>query len=82
MSPYSLYHFDLYRLSSPEELEFMGIRDYFRPQTVCLVEWASRGEGEIPPADLLIQLDYADQGRNIRLMGMSENGKQILQIFG
>lgn len=82
LSPYSLYHFDLYRLSSPEELEFMGIRDYFRPQTVCLVEWASRGEGEIPPADLLIQLDYADQGRNIRLMGMSENGKQILQIFG
>lgn len=67
LSPVAVYHFDLYRLASPEELEFMGIRDYFRPQTLCLLEWASRGEGMIPPANLQIQLDYLPQGRKLTL---------------
>lgn len=79
LPPYALYHFDLYRLSDPEELEFMGIRDYFRPQTLCLIEWASRGEGMIPNADLVIQIDYADDGRNIRLLPHSERGKSIAE---
>ncbi|AUI65223.1 MULTISPECIES: tRNA (adenosine(37)-N6)-threonylcarbamoyltransferase complex ATPase subunit type 1 TsaE [Glaesserella] len=78
LSPFSLYHFDLYRLSDPEELEFMGIRDYFRPQTLCLLEWATRGEGMIPDADFIIQIDYADNGRNLHLLPQTETAKQIL----
>lgn len=81
LPPYALYHFDLYRLADPEELEFMGIRDYFRPQTICLLEWASRGEGMIPTADLIIQIDYAEQGRNIRLLPQTEFGKAIFADF-
>ncbi|MDD2165261.1 tRNA (adenosine(37)-N6)-threonylcarbamoyltransferase complex ATPase subunit type 1 TsaE [Glaesserella parasuis] len=79
LPPYALYHFDLYRLSDPEELEFMGIRDYFRPQTVCLLEWASRGEGMIPSADFIIQIDYAETGRNLALMPQNDLAKQILE---
>ena len=81
LPPYALYHFDLYRLADPEELEFMGIRDYFRPQTLCLLEWASRGEGMIPQADLIIQIDYAEQGRNIQLLPQTEMGKAVFADF-
>lgn len=77
LMPYILYHFDLYRLSSPEELEFMGIRDYFRPQTLCLLEWAARGKGMIPEADLIIQIDYADHGRNLYLFPQTAQGEQL-----
>ncbi|MCK5881596.1 MAG: tRNA (adenosine(37)-N6)-threonylcarbamoyltransferase complex ATPase subunit type 1 TsaE [Sinobacterium sp.] len=61
LEPYSLpsrqvFHFDLYRLSDPEELEFIGVRDYFDGTSTCLIEWPSCGEGLIPPADLEITL--------------------------
>lgn len=79
LPPFALYHFDLYRLADPEELEFMGIRDYFRPQTLCLLEWASRGEGMIPPADIVIQLDYAEQGRKVQLLPQNQKSEKILQ---
>lgn len=74
-----IYHFDLYRLWDPEELEFMGIRDYFGNKSICLVEWPDRGEGLIPTADLHLQLNFENQGRTLQLDALSKNGDLLLK---
>jgi tRNA threonylcarbamoyladenosine biosynthesis protein TsaE len=45
-----LYHFDLYRIESPDEVSALGFEDYFESDGVSVVEWAERGEPEIPDA--------------------------------
>ncbi|MCJ8160608.1 tRNA (adenosine(37)-N6)-threonylcarbamoyltransferase complex ATPase subunit type 1 TsaE [Acinetobacter zhairhuonensis] len=53
----SVFHFDLYRLNDPYELELMGIRDYLdTPNALFLFEWPSKGGDEIPTADLTIEI--------------------------
>lgn len=90
VEPYELdainvYHFDLYRLGEPEELEFMGIRDYFTDDSVSLVEWPSRGQGYLPAADLLVTMTVADTvgdelpGRRFVAQANTERGKLLVE---
>lgn len=73
-----LYHFDLYRLGDPEELEYMGGRDYFSEDAVCLVEWPEKAAGALPPADLVLTLEYLQQGRRARWQAGTPKGKAVL----
>jgi tRNA threonylcarbamoyladenosine biosynthesis protein TsaE len=58
-----LYHFDLYRLEDPEELELIGVRDYFDGAALCLVEWPERGRGFLPEPVLRVDLAVTGTGR-------------------
>ena len=83
VEPYELpalkvFHFDLYRLADPEELEFIGIRDYFDPGTVCLIEWPDRGGDLIPPADLTLVLEKVGSGRAATLQAHTDAGQTML----
>jgi tRNA threonylcarbamoyladenosine biosynthesis protein TsaE len=83
VEPYHLrgldvFHFDLYRLGDPEELEFMGIRDYFGDLSVCLVEWPERGLGALPSADLVITIERENTGRRLKCCAQTEEGKRIV----
>lgn len=64
---FTLYHFDLYRLTSPEELEWIGIDDYFSDDAVCFIEWPDKGAGFLPPANLEIHLKPENNGRLITI---------------
>lgn len=75
----NIYHFDLYRLSDPEELEFMGIRDYFTENSICLIEWAEKGAGLLAEADLFVDIAYADNAREVQLIAKSTLGESIIQ---
>lgn len=58
-----VFHFDLYRLSEPEELHFIGIDEYVTDEALCLVEWPERGTGVLPEPDLRVRLAPAARGR-------------------
>ncbi len=71
----TVYHLDLYRLGSPGELEWIGIRDLLADTTLLLVEWPEQGDGVLPPADLVISLTYKNKGRELRLRALTAQGE-------
>jgi tRNA threonylcarbamoyladenosine biosynthesis protein TsaE len=77
----SFYHLDLYRLSDAEELEWIGVRDLFDAEQICLIEWPERGAGYLPAADLHVYLRLEDNGRRVRLAAASARGEQVLHCL-
>lgn len=73
-----VFHFDLYRLGNAEELEFMGIRDYFGDDCLCLLEWPERGSGFLPDPDLHVSIEGRSSSRTVQLEAKSERGQQAL----
>lgn len=84
VEPYDLqwgqvYHFDLYRIADPEELEYLGVDDYLEGGHLCLIEWPERGDGFLPTPDLEVELALRGRGRLIRIVGCSKRGDSICE---
>ncbi|PKG81604.1 tRNA (adenosine(37)-N6)-threonylcarbamoyltransferase complex ATPase subunit type 1 TsaE [Colwellia sp. 75C3] len=78
LAEWRIFHFDLYRLADAEELEYMGIRDYFNSDCCCFIEWPEKGTGLLAKADLIINIAYQDEQRIIELQAESVHGEQVM----
>jgi tRNA threonylcarbamoyladenosine biosynthesis protein TsaE len=74
----NVFHFDLYRVQDPYELEFMGIQDYFNNDAICLIEWPEKGGDLLPQPDLFCHIEMHQGGRKIKCVAASEGGNTIL----
>lgn len=71
-------HFDLYRLIDEEEWEAAGFRDEFNGQNIFLIEWPEKAQHLIPPADLTVQFEILDHGRNLTVQSHTLTGQTCL----
>tara|TARA_R110002073_G_scaffold22556_5_gene77764 strand:- start:425 stop:889 length:465 start_codon:yes stop_codon:yes gene_type:complete len=73
-----VHHFDLYRIADPEELEYIGLDEYFDDGALCLVEWPERGTGCLPVADLELNFRVVAAGRHVEALARTPAGEKLL----
>ena len=79
LEKHTVYHFDFYRISSPDELESIGLRDYFDRSAICLVEWPEKAAGPLSgQGDLHISISLCEQGRRVVLRTLSPAGMALI----
>ena len=74
-----IHHFDCYRLSDPEELEYIGIREYLKPNSLQLIEWPELGKGAIAHSDISINISGSGDIRTVNITSQTKTGKLILE---
>ena len=79
LGPLTALHLDLYRLSDPEELGNLGLREWARGGHLWLIEWPERGAGRLPGADLVLTLTAGDSGHDIDVIATSEIGARWVE---
>ena len=77
---FTCVHVDLYRLRDPVEMEDIGLRDYLSPGTILLIEWPEKGAAGVPSADLVVEMDYAGQGRAAAIKPYTALGRQFKNL--
>ncbi len=77
----NIHHFDCYRISDPEELEYIGIREYSDHGNIQLIEWPKFGKGAIPKADIIITISGNDNYRDMLFNANTEKGSRLLQCL-
>lgn len=65
-----LYHFDMYRISDPDDLYSIGYDDYVSAEGFCIAEWSENIEQELPPWHIDVTIERTDgcpDGRKIKI---------------
>jgi len=76
-----LYHFDFYRLTDADEWDDLGFGDYFRPDSICVIEWPERVLPRLPLADLSITLAVDGDGRSARFSAPTKRGSACVDAL-
>lgn len=75
----NIFHFDFYRLHDANELEHLGLREYFAQQNICIIEWPEIAMSLIPEPDLICLLQIANNGREIKMSAHTPRGEKIIK---
>lgn len=75
------YHFDFYRFNFPEEFLDAGLAEYFRDDSICLVEWPEKAAGYVPLPDLVVRLQFSGRGRLLGVFASSVEGEECLKAL-
>ena len=65
---FSVHHFDLYRISDPEELDFIGVREYNNDDTICFIEWPDMGLRMLPKPSVEVNIEYLNDHRLLTII--------------
>jgi len=74
-----VFHFDMYRLQDPEELEYIGIRDYLSASALCIVEWPEKAGVFLPASDIHIMITRKGHGRELCIQAQTERGQKVIR---
>ena len=77
----TIYHFDFYRLQDPEEVEFLGLRDYCDGTSVALVEWPQKAAGFLPQTDIDVIIQKVNEGRRVQFESHTAAGAAVVSAL-
>jgi len=66
-------HMDWYRLDDAEEIELLGVRDYFQPPWICLIEWPERARSLLPHDAIRVRLSCVDDHQDGRMIEITDD---------
>jgi tRNA threonylcarbamoyladenosine biosynthesis protein TsaE len=74
----AVYHFDAYRLNSPDAFEDLGVADYWKGGGICLVEWADRVRDLLPESCWMITLSLTGPTSRIARIELTSSSLRIV----
>lgn len=78
---YPIFHLDLYRLHTAQEMLEIGLYDEFDRPAIWLIEWPERALAFLPPADMLCTFSDFGSHRQIELQSKTARGQQLLKLI-
>ncbi|MFQ5660149.1 MAG: tRNA (adenosine(37)-N6)-threonylcarbamoyltransferase complex ATPase subunit type 1 TsaE [Gammaproteobacteria bacterium] len=73
-----VYHFDLYRMHDPLELESIGFRDYMDDAGICLIEWPEKALEQLGDPDVMLVITGRKRKRHVTLQAVTSRGEAML----